>query len=150
MANSVCSEIAVFSEQEIPEFNIMHEQTKCISRLIPCKDGNETAKRNAVLKLYEEEGYGGILHVVSDCVKLLKDPSDFIDDLESMMRQFDYPLWLSTVTDPCNYVYNKYNPRVLLKNDMPELVKAGIKYSLALTSHSNTAWMAYDMTALRG
>jgi hypothetical protein len=71
-----------------------------------------------------------------------------MSDLESMMVQFNYPLWLSTVTDLCNYVYGKYNPRCLFKNDIKELHDIGIKYGFAITSHSNTAWMAYDFKAL--
>ena len=67
-----------------------------------------------------------------------------------MMREFDYPLWFSTVTDPCNYVYGKYNPRFIMVNDLPAMREAGVKYGLAVTSHSNTLWMAYDMAALSG
>ena len=59
-----------------------------------------------------------MLHVISDCVNILSDPSGFMNDLDSMMREFDYPLWLSTVTDPCNYIYSKYSPRLMLVNDM--------------------------------
>ena len=150
MANAVCDEITVFSENPLPGFDMAHERTRCSCQAFPqCdKPDLETAKRNAVLKKYEGEGYDGILHVISDDIELLKDPSAFIGDLESMMREFDYPLWLSTVTDPCNYVYEKYNPRMVLGNDMPALREKGITYGLAVTSHSNTGWMAYDLHAL--
>lgn len=100
------------------------------------------------MKKYEEDGFAGILHVLSDDVAVQRDPSGFMDDLESMMREFDYPLWLSTVTDPCNYVYGRYNPRITLVNDLQGLHDAGIRYGLSVTSHSNTAWMAYDLAAL--
>lgn len=150
MSCAACSEITVFSEREVPEFNIGHERTQCRNEKFPaCGNlASETARRNAVLKKYEEEGFTGILHVISDNVSVLRDPSDFMDDLDSMMRELDYPLWLSTVTDPCNYIYSKYSPRFVLVNDMQEMRGAGMRYGLAVTSHSNTAWMAYDMAAL--
>lgn len=149
MACAACSEITVFSEQDIPEFNIKHERTRCRSEKFPAS-GPEAAKRNAVLKLYDEDGYDGVLHVISDGTRILKDPGAFMDDLEAMMRRLDYPLWLSTVTDPMNYVYGRYNPRFVLRNDSDRMRGAGDGYGLAVTSHSNTAWMAYDMKALRG
>lgn len=152
MANSACSDITVFSEKDFPEFNRAHENAKCENARFPeCdKPDLETSKRNAILRKYESEGFDGILHVVSDGISLLKDPSVFMDDLESMMTRFDYPVWLATVTDPCNYVYGKYVPRLVLRNDMPELAGKGIRYGIAVTSHSNTAWMAYDLKALSG
>lgn len=150
MSCAVCPDITVFSEQEVPEFNIGHERAQCKSEKFPVcgNSASETARRNAVLKKYEAEGFTGILHVISENVNILCDPSDFMDDLDSMMREFDYPLWLSTVTDPCNYIYNKYSPRLMLVNDMQEMRAAGMRYGLVVTSHSNTAWMAYDMDAL--
>lgn len=150
MSCAVCADITVFSEQEVPEFNIGHERAQCRSEKFPVcgNPASETARRNAVLKKYESEGFTGILHVISDGVNILGDPSDFMNDLDSMMREFDYPLWLSTVTDPCNYIYGKYSPRLMLVNDMQEMRGAGVRYGLAVTSHSNTAWMAYDIAAL--
>ena len=151
MANSAASEITVFSKEEFPEFNTGHEHTACKSEKFPeCENPDmEASVRNAILRKYESEGFDGMLHVVSDSIKILKDPSMFMDDLDSMMKQFKYPVWLATVTDLCNRVYGKYNPRLILKNDMPALSAAGIRYGLIVTSHSNTAWMAYDLGALR-
>ena len=120
MSCAACADIMVFSEQEVPEFNIWHERAQCKSEKFPVcgNPESETARRNAVLKKYEAEGFTGILHVISENINVIDDPSDFMDDLDSMMREFDYPLWLSTVTDPCNYIYNKYSPRLMLVNDM--------------------------------
>ena len=152
MSCAASPEITVFSERPEPEFNMVHEQTQCMNEVFPaCGNlASDTARQNAVLKKYESEGFTGMLHVISDNVDVLRDPSGFMDDLESMMCELDYPLWLSTVTDPCNYVYGKYNPRLMLVNDMPELQHFGMKYNLAVTSHSNTAWMTYDFAALAG
>ena len=118
--SNICSDITVFSKDLISDFNIETETVKCKSEIFPLceKFEFETAKRNAILKKYENEGFSGILHVISDGIILLKNPQQFINDLESMMVQFDYPVWLSTVTDMCNFVYGKYNPRCILKNDL--------------------------------
>jgi len=140
-------EITVFSEEKLPELNGENEITGCCNDIFPecAKPDFEASRRNAVLKKYINDGYRGILHVMSDGISLLKDPSEFIKDLEQMMSSMNYPIWMSTVTDPCNYVYGRYNPRCILKNDIE---KSGITYSLAVTSHSNTCWMAYDLGIL--
>lgn len=66
------------------------------------------------------------------------------------MKALDYSVWLSTVTDPCNFVYSKYNPRIRISCDRDECAKIGLSGDLCFTSHSNTQWMAYDMGALAG
>lgn len=142
-SDGACGEVVVFSGD--PDVD-----AGCRVEAFPTDSKLETARRNAVLKKYDEEGFDGVLHVVSDQVQVLKEPGKFMDDLDAMMRRLDYPLWLSTVTDSMNYVYGRYNPRFLLRNDSGPMKAAGDGYGIAATSHSNTAWMAYDMKALRG
>lgn len=151
MDNQICSEITVFSKNIISEFNIQNNFVCCKNEIFPECEKNELepSKRNAVLKKYENEGFNGILHVISDNVQLIKNPLTFMNDLESMMYQFDYPLWLSTVTDPCNYIYGKYNPHCIIKNDIQALKDNNINYGFVITSHSNTSWMAYDLKKLQ-
>ncbi len=95
-------------------------------------------------------GFDGFLHVLADTVEVLKDPSQFVVQLESAMKALDYSLWLSTVTDPCNYVYSKYNPRIRISCDREECSKVGLSGDICFTSHSNTQWMSYDMAVLKG
>jgi hypothetical protein len=60
------------------------------------------------------------LHVVKSGVKILPGVAEFVPALERAMHELDYSVWLSTVTDGCNYVYSKYNPRVRIRLDRPE------------------------------
>ena len=93
-------------------------------------------------------GGGVFLHVVKSGVEILPGVADFVPALERAMRALDYPVWLSTATDGCNYVYSKYNPRVRIRLDRPECQKIGLEGELYFTSHSNTQWVAYDMDGI--
>ena len=94
-------------------------------------------------------GPGVFLHVVKSGVEILPGVAEFVPALERAMRSLDYPVWLSTVTDGCNYVYSKYNPRIRIKLDRPECAKIGLAGELCFTSHSNTQWVAYDMDGIK-
>jgi hypothetical protein len=83
-------------------------------------------------------------------VEIIKDPSLFIADLENMMAALDYTVWFSTATDGCNYVYQKYNPRIRVFCDRPECERLRLRGELDFTSHSNTQWVAYDMSKTAG
>ena len=109
----------------------------------------EPKARNFIAAYYKTDplhaSTTSFLHVLYDATKILKDPSDFIAQIEVMMQKLDYPVWFSTCTDPCNYVYMKYNPRLQIVLDNPETKAIGIGSSLLYTSHSNTHWIIYDM-----
>ena len=66
-----------------------------------------------------------------------------------MMSALDYSLWLNTTCDPCNYVFKKYNPRVGVSLDHPDVLCSDLLRKIGpkvfSTSHSNTQWMCYDM-----
>ena len=108
---------------------------------------SEPKLRNRLNAGMKAEGFAGFHHVVHGSVELLGQISQFLIELEAMMRVLDYRVWLNTVCDGCNYVYNKYNPRVTVQADVPECEKAGLLGDICFTSHSNTAWMCYDMSA---
>lgn len=85
------------------------------------------------------------LHVVDGSTELLKDPSEFLAQLEKTMDVLDYSFWLATSCDSCNYLYQKFCPRVVIALDAPEYQKLGLPAELVLTSHSNLQWVAYDL-----
>lgn len=60
------------------------------------------------------------------------------------MDVLDYSFWLATSCDPCNYLYQKFCPRVVVDVDDPKYEKYGLK-QIVLTSHSNLQWVAYDL-----
>ena len=148
MANAVADRITVYTRKNAAQFNISHERCSCSGEDIPAECDNEPKIRNWVNSKYASDC--GFLHIIEDSVELLKDPSSFISDLENMMAALDYTVWFSTVTDGCNYVYQKYNPRIRVSCDRPECEKLGIKGELDFTSHSNTKWIAYDMSKTAG
>lgn len=106
--------------------------------------GHETKARNFVNSFFRKAGYTGFLYVAAGAVSFSADPSSFFASLEAVMRGLDYGVWFSTVTDRCNFVYNKYNPTVEIGLDIPELKIDGFPDRLAFTSHSNTGLVVYD------
>jgi len=67
------------------------------------------------------------------------------------MDIFDYSIYFSTVTDPCNYIFKKFNPRLTLDIDDDSIrSKLNLPNSVSFTSHSNTCWLIYDFNKLNG
>ena len=116
-------------------------------QIFPAEVDTEVKSKNYVIQKYKNEGFSGKLHVINYDTKILKDPSMFINDIENMLDVFDLHSWLSTVTDPCNYLYKKYVPRLKVPIDKE---MHGWSDTLKMTdvlfcSHSNTAWMIFDI-----
>ena len=116
---------------------------------IPAELDTEPKIRNWINSEYAS--CGGFLHVIKDDTEITRPPAEFVSDVEKMMDVFDYPVWLSTVTDSCNYVYSKYNPRITIAMNRQDVNdRLGLKTDICVTSHSNTYWMIYDMPKLVG
>lgn len=108
---------------------------------------HETASRNFVNAFFRGAGYGGFLYVSSGETAFNADPGAFMRSIESVMERLDYRVWFSTVTDRCNYVYNRYNPTMEIALDIPDLAMDGLPDRIAFTSHSNTGLIIYDFSA---
>lgn len=100
--------------------------------------------KNFVLNYYKNIKFDNYLHILEDTIEILKDPSTFINDIENCLSILDLNTYLCTITDACNRVYSKYNPRVCLKLDKPEYSKFNLP-SIIFCSHSNTQWMIFNM-----
>lgn len=147
-ASSVETEITVCTRAPDGRFDVKAGNCSCSNEVIPPELDTEPKVRNWVNS--RNAGFGGFLHVLTDSVEVLKDPLRFVSDLENAMRILDYPLWLNTACDGCNYVYSKYNPRLRIGCDRAECGKLGLAGEICFTSHSNTQWVCYDMPALAG
>ena len=147
-ANALAGRIVVFQTNPDMSLNFTTDRTQCSAEQIPSECDTEPKLRNEINRRFANSC--DFLHVISDSVEILKDPSEFISDVENMMEKLDYHVWFSTVTDSCNYVYSKYNPRIRIRLDRPETEKLGMKGELYFTSHSNTQWIIYDNRALSG
>lgn len=102
--------------------------------------------RNAIIRFFKEK-FGNTtnyLHILAENIDILKDPMDFINDIEYMMNLLDLNSWFGTVCDPCNFIYSKYNPRLRLHLDAEYCKDLKIK-QLLFTSHANTYWTIYNI-----
>ena len=82
--------------------------------------------------------------MVEDVVEVTSEVSKFFDDLSKLMHAIKLDVWLNTVCDGMNYVYSKYNPRLVIEFDEERWQKFGLD-GIVFTSHSNAAWIAYNM-----
>ena len=130
--------------------NIDNTYDNCPIVELPMDIDTEPKARNYINKYYnKQKQYNGFLHVIIDTTYVITKPDIFIQDIESMMTFFDYNVWFSTVTDTCNYVYNKYVPILSIDLDRPEYALCMSK-NINFTSHSNTHWIIYDMSKQLG
>jgi len=137
-------EMYVFSNVEKQEFNISTNEKKCMNICFPSDCDNIPKKRNWLNKYFKTNQFDGFLHVLEDNTEILTSPLKFINELEHMMSVLDYDVWFSTVCDRCNYIYQKYNPRLSVELDRAEYFKLELGQRLIFTSHSNTQWIAYN------
>lgn len=109
---------------------------------------NDPRCRNFINRRYKDAGFSGFLHVVEGSLKFTKNPHDYLTAVERMMSVLDYDVYFNTVCDGCNYVYSKYNPRVSIEVDGEQFKPLGLSAKLSYTSHSNTAYVVYNMAAV--
>lgn len=101
--------------------------------------------RNYVNKYFKDQKFSGYLHVINDSTDIINNPSVFINNIEKTIDVLDYDVWFSTVTDECNYVYSKYNPRLAVALDKQEYKKLDLPENFVFfTSNSNTQWVIYN------
>lgn len=85
------------------------------------------------------------LHVFEDNVEILDGMREFVASIENVMRKLNYSIWLNTVCDSCNYVYQKYVPRISVDvDDKKHLENIGAS-KINFTSHCNTSYVVYDL-----
>jgi len=108
------------------------------------KEKNASIK-NFVSKHFLDSGYRGFLHVLEDGLKIDKDPTDFENKIEEMMTKLNMKSWFNTITDPCNYNFHIYNPRMFVEIDKEDAKKVYDK-KIYWTSHANTGWVCYDLS----
>lgn len=118
---------------------------------IPFGKDTNAKQKNFILDWTKLGGFKGMLHIIEDNAILFKDPSQYIQCVESTMTALDYSIYFSTVTDPCNYVFKKFCPRLTIDIDDDAIrQKLGLPSKLSFTSHSNTIWTIYDFNRIGG
>lgn len=146
--NDCAEQIYVFTkESKIQfDFDIVDKTAGCMNVCLPETCDNNPKIRNWINSYFKTNNFDGFLHVIEDSTDLLKVPTKFMNDLEHMMTTLDYNIWFSTICDPCNFIYSKYNPRLAITLDKVEYFKLELGTKLFFTSHSNTQWITYDFS----
>jgi hypothetical protein len=137
-----CADITVFTKEADESFII--PELECKNAVWPAECDTVPKIRNWINAHFKQQEFSGMLHVLEDTTCILKDPKQFMDDIENAMDILDYDVWLSTSCDPCNFVYRKYNPRLDIVLDRAELFKLGLGTRILFTSHSNLQWVVYN------
>ena len=109
----------------------------------------ESKIHNFVVRWFKENCQEGFLHVFKDNVGVVPENMEkFAPEIEQFMKIFGYDVWLNTFTDGCNFIFDKWIPRVNVVNDNEELKKKYDK-TIMWTSNANTNFMIYDLDVLK-
>ena len=115
--------------------------------VMPDECSSMSKAKNFMLKHYLDAGFTGFLHIVEDVVEAKDGLNVYMNKLESMMSSLDYSISFSTVSDKCNFIFNKMNPRITITLDDSNVVtKLGLSSKIMFTSNANTAWLAFDFS----
>lgn len=133
-------DVVIFQKHDLTETYDNHIQLV----KMPINIDTTVKSKNYIIQYYKQLNHKGMLHIIEDTVEILKDPTEFINDIERLMILLDINSYLGTVTDACNRIYSKYNPRLRLINDKPEWQKLNFK-DIIFCSHSNVHWMIFNL-----
>lgn len=113
---------------------------------IPADITKRSAIKNFASKYIKEiMNQHGMLYVFEDQLVLDEEKfNKFLPSIEEMMAKLCFPIWFNTFGDPCNYVFEKYDPRVMIEIDDDKYSKI-YKKIINICSHANTLLIAYDL-----
>ena len=116
----------------------------------PLEADNIPKQKNFIIKHFENAGFKGFLHIIEPCARFNNSTKSYMSKLEATMNVLDYDVHLSTTTDRCNYVFNKFCPRLTLDID-DESMKSqlGLPDKLYFTSHSNVSCLTMNLGAFK-
>lgn len=121
------------------------EKLDCENNIIVPAEFDSLPKfKNYAIRYFKDMKYDGFIHFIEDVVEILKDPAEFMTDVEAMMTALDINSYFGTITDRCNLVYNKYCPRLTLNMNEPRFEKFNLK-KLSFCSHSNVHWVVINL-----
>ena len=109
LANINSDKVVIFYTSEEYISTIDKEKYEVVQ--IPSEKDNQAKIKNFAIK-YMKENHSCWLHLIEDTIEILKDPTQFISDIEKTLDVFGLNSFFSTITDICNYVFQKYNPRL--------------------------------------
>ena len=115
----------------------------------PSEVGTLPKQKNFIINWCKSQDFKGFLHIMESSVIANGSTKSYMDKLEATMSAIDYDVHFSTTTDKCNYVFNKFCPRLSLDVDDIELQqKLNLPSKICFTSHSNVAYITMNFGAL--
>ena len=109
------------------------------------EDGhNRAAGLNFVYKYLKENFKDEFAYVIYDSIQFNKDSKNFMDSIEEMMQKLKLDVWFNTYTDGCNFVFTKFDGRVSVAINDPDLQKIYDK-KIIWTSNSNPNFSILDL-----
>lgn len=115
------------------------------------EDGhNRAAGLNTIVKYIKDNysGKGYFAYTIYDSIQFLKDPTVFFYEIEKMIDKLKLDVWMNTYTDSCNFVFNKFDGRISVAINDPEL-KAIYDKTIIWTSHANPNVMCLKIDELQ-
>ena len=142
--------LILFSLDTMPKFEDAEvEGLKYNAITIPSEYDYSPKQKNFIISYFEQHNFKGFLHIIEENVILDKDPTTFTVSVENAMSVLDYNIYFSTTTDPCNYVFNKFSPRLIINMDDDDAQKKfNLPKRISFTSHSNVIWTIYKMDGM--
>lgn len=142
-------EVLVFAPAAM-ECPCSKDNSICSNRWIAFPEDADTPpkQKNFIIKWLEERNFKGFLHMVESSVKFNIRSKDYIEKLESTMDVLDYDIHFSTATDRCNYVFNKFCPRLELVVDDEQYHQMHLPSKICFTSHSNVSYVTINFSKL--
>lgn len=115
--------------------------------LVSEEDGhNRAALLNFIYKYLKKKYSGFYGYTIYDSIQFKKDSTNFFDNIEEMMEKLHLDVWFNTYTDVMNFVFNKFDGRVSVAINEPELKQIYDK-TIIWTSHSNPNVTLIDIDA---
>lgn len=142
------ADIILFKHPSV-QFSLKDDGSLCKSIDFPSDRDTMPKQKNFILDYAKSKDFRGFLHIIESSIQIDKDPLPYIQSIENTMDVLDYSVYFSVVTDPCNYVFKKFDPRLsLVIDDEAMKSKLGLPDQIFFTSHSNTAWVIYDFNRI--
>ena len=141
--------VQLFMLDSLPQFKDNEIKGNYETIVFPKEIDSIPKRKNFILGYAKSKGFDGFLHIVEDNIVLDRDPTQYIEKIEKTMDVLDYNVHFSTVTDPCNYIFKKFNPRLTLDVDDEDVkTRLGLPDKISFTSHSNICWTIFDLNKL--
>lgn len=89
------------------------------------------------------------IDILEDNIQIVEEPKATLEELERTLDLLDVGIWFGTACDKCNYIYNKYCPRLTVNFKDSEYLKLGIAEKLLFTTNANTAWTMFNKRRMK-